>query len=45
MKYILDFFVLVGLCASIIGFGFWFGYASYEPKCHTIASVFTEHCK
>jgi hypothetical protein len=45
MRYILDFFALVGLCASIIAAGFYLGYATYQPKCRTIASAFTEHCK
>jgi hypothetical protein len=45
MKYILDFFALVGLCASIIAAGFYMGYASYEPQCGTVAALLTEHCK
>jgi hypothetical protein len=45
MKYILDFFALVGLCASIIAAGIYMGYTSYEPKCGTVAALLTEHCK
>lgn len=45
MKYVLDAFALLGLCATIIVAGFWFGYATYQPKCGTVAAVFTKECK
>ena len=45
MKYIADFFALVGLVSTIIFACFWAGYATYEPNCHTIAAVFTKECK
>jgi len=45
MKYIADFFALVGLCSTIIVVGAYMGYATYQPKCYTVASVFTKECK
>lgn len=45
MKYVADFFALIGLCATIIAICFYAGYSTYQPKCYTVASVFTEHCK
>jgi hypothetical protein len=45
MKYIADFFALVGLVSTIIVVGFYLGYATYQPKCHTVASVLTKECK
>jgi len=45
MKYIADFFALVGLCSTIIVAGFYMGYATYQPKCGTAVSVFTKECK
>jgi hypothetical protein len=45
MKYVADFFALVGLVSTILVAGFYFGYATYTPNCHTIAAVFTKECK
>ena len=45
MKYIADLFALIGLVCTIIVVGFYFGYATYQPKCNTVASVFTKGCK
>jgi hypothetical protein len=45
MKYIADFFALVGLVCTIIVVGAYTGYATYQPKCRTVAAQFTEHCK
>ena len=45
MKYIMDFFALVGLVSVILAIGIYMGYASYEPKCGTVAALLTEHCK
>ena len=45
MKFILDLFALVGLVSTIIVVGFYMGYATYQPKCHTVASMFTKECK
>ena len=45
MRYIADFFALVGLVSTIIFACFWAGYATYAPNCHTIAAVFTKECK
>ena len=45
MKYIADLFALIGLCSTIIVVGFYVGYATYQPKCHTVASIFTKECK
>lgn len=45
MRYIADFFALVGLVSTVLVAGFWFGYSTYEPGCHTVAAVFTKDCK
>ena len=45
MKYIADFIALVGLCATIIVVTFYIGYITYQPKCRTVAALFTEQCK
>ena len=45
MKYVLDFFALIGLVATILVIGFYIGYITYQPKCHTVAALFTEQCK
>ena len=45
MKYIADLLALIGLCATIIVVGFYMGYTTYQPKCRTVASVFTKECK
>ena len=45
MKYLLDFFALVGLVSTIIVVCFYMGYTTYQPLCHTVASVFTKECK
>jgi hypothetical protein len=45
MKLLADFFALVGLVSTIIVAGFYTGYATYQPKCHTVASIFTKECK
>ena len=45
MKLIADIFALIGLCATIIVAGFYTGYTTYQPKCHSVASVFTKECK
>ncbi|CAB5212614.1 hypothetical protein UFOVP189_30 [uncultured Caudovirales phage] len=45
MKYLADLFALIGLCATIIVAGFYIGYITYQPKCYTVASVFTNECK
>lgn len=45
MKYVLDLFALVGLCATIIVAGVYLGYTTYQPKCRTVAAVFTKECK
>ena len=45
MKYIADFFALVGLCSTIMVVGFYMGYAHYCPPCHSPVSVFTKECK
>lgn len=45
MKYIADFFALVGLVSTILVAGFYLGYATYQPKCRTVAALFTENCK
>jgi hypothetical protein len=45
MKYIIDFLTLLGLVCTITVVGFYLGYATYQPKCRTVASVFTKECK
>jgi hypothetical protein len=45
MKYIADLFALIGLCATIFVTGAYLGYTTYQPKCRTVASVFTKECK
>ena len=45
MKYIADLFALVGLVSTILVVGFYFGYATYQPKCGAVVSVFTKECK
>jgi hypothetical protein len=45
MKYIADIFALIGLVSTIIVAGFYLGYATYQPECYTVASVFTKECK
>ena len=45
MKLLADIFALIGLCATILVAGFYMGYAIYQPKCYTVASVFTKECK
>jgi hypothetical protein len=45
MKLLADLFALVGLCATIIVVGFYLGYTTYQPKCRTVAAMFTEQCK
>lgn len=49
MKYILDFFAdffaLVGLVSTIIVVCFYMGYTTYNPPCHSVASILTKECK
>jgi hypothetical protein len=45
MKLLADLFALVGLCATIIVAGFYLGYTTCQPKCRTVAALFTEQCK
>jgi hypothetical protein len=45
MKYILDFFALVGLVSTIIVVCFYIGYTTYNPPCHSVASILTKECK
>lgn len=45
MKYIADLLALIGLVSTIIVAGFYMGYATYNPPCHSVASVFTKECK
>ena len=45
MKYIADFFALVGLVSTVLVAGFYLGYITYHPPCHSVASMFTKECK
>lgn len=45
MKYIADFFALVGLVSTIIVVCFYMGYTTYQPECRSAVAVFTKECK
>lgn len=45
MKYLLDFFALIGLCATVMAVSFYVGYTTYQPKCSTVAALLTKECK
>jgi hypothetical protein len=45
MKYLLDFFALVGLVSTVLVAGFYMGYSTYQPKCGNMLAVFTKECK
>ena len=45
MRLLADFFALVGLVSTIIVAGFYLGYATYQPECGTVVSVFTKECR
>ena len=45
MKYIADFFALVGLVSTIIVAGFYLGYITYQPECGMWVASFTKECK
>jgi hypothetical protein len=45
MKLVADIFALIGLCSTILAAGFYMGYVTYQPNCHTLAAVFTKECK
>ena len=45
MRLLADLLALIGLVSTIIVVGFYTGYATYQPECYTIASVFTKECK
>jgi len=45
MKYVLDFFALVGLVSTIIVVGFYMGYTTYKPECGMWVASFTKECK
>jgi len=45
MKLLADFFALVGLVSTVLVAGFYMGYITYQPKCYTIAAMFTKECK
>lgn len=45
MKLLANFFALVGLVSTIIVAGFYLGYATYHPPCHSVVSIFTKECK
>jgi hypothetical protein len=49
MKALINLFAFACLCigvaCTILVGGFYLGYATYEPKCNTIASAFTKNCK
>lgn len=45
MKYLLDFFALIGLASTVLVVGFYLGYTTYQPKCGTATAIFTKECK
>jgi hypothetical protein len=45
MRLLADLLALIGLVSTILVAGFYLGYAIYQPKCYTVASVFTKECK
>lgn len=45
MKYLANFFALIGLCATVMAVSFYVGYTTYQPKCSTVAALLTENCK
>jgi len=45
MKLLADFFALVGLVSTIVVAGFYMGYATYQPECRSMVSIFTKECK
>jgi hypothetical protein len=45
MRYIADFFALVGLVSTIIVVCFYMGYATYHPSCVNPLAVFARTCK
>jgi hypothetical protein len=45
MRYIADFFALVGLVSTIIVVGFYIGYATCQPECSIWVAAFTKECK
>ena len=45
MRYIADLFALVGLVSTIVVVGFYLGYITYHPPCHSVVSIFTKECK
>lgn len=38
-------FFFIGLVAVIVAACMAFGYYTYEPKCGTVAALFTQECK
>lgn len=45
MKYIADFFALIGLASTVLVVGVYLGYTTYQPKCGTATAIFTKECK
>lgn len=45
IRAIANIFALIGLVSTIIVVGVYMGYTAYQPKCYTVASVFTKECK
>ena len=45
MKYILDFFALVGLVSTIIVVCFYMGYTQHKPECSMWVAAITKECK
>lgn len=45
MRLLANLLALIGLVSTIIVVGFYMGYATYHPPCHSVVSIFTKECK
>lgn len=45
MRHVIYFFRMLGFVSTLIVVCFYLGYKTAQPKCRTVASVFTEKCR
>jgi len=45
MKHVINFFQMLGFVSTLIVVCFYLGYKTAQPKCRTVAAVFTEQCR
>jgi ACR3 family arsenite efflux pump ArsB len=45
MRHVIYFFRMLGFISTLIVVCFYLGYKTAQPKCYTVASVFTEQCR